>query len=82
MYSLNELVDYIHKKPIGHTQEWEKLRDRIYSPDHTAKSLRKLSGDIKDYFESDAPEEDKKKLMGYTEGLAILMDAVRKGLIK
>ena len=82
MYSLNELVDCIHEHPIGHTQDWEKLRDRIMSQKHNAKSLRELDKDVRAFFKSSAPEEDKIKLMSYTESLAILMDAVNKGLLK
>lgn len=67
---------------MGHDREWEKLRDRIMSQKHTAKSLLELDRDVKAFFKSAAPEEDKVKLMGYTESLAILMDAVNNGLLK
>jgi hypothetical protein len=67
---------------MGHDKEWEKLRDRIMSQKHTASSLRKLGRDVKDFFRSGAPQEDKIKLRGYAESLEILMDAVKNGLLK
>ena len=67
---------------IGHDKEWERLRDRIMSQKHTAKSLQELDRDVKAFFKSSASNEDKIKLMGYTESLAILMDAVNNGLLK
>lgn len=66
---------------IGHDKEWEKLRDRIISQKHTASSLRELDQDVKAFFKSNAPREDKISLMGYTESLAILMDAVNNNLL-
>ena len=81
MSSLRELLNYIKAHPIGHDKEWEKLRDRIMSQKHTASSLCELDRDVKDYLSSSAPEEDKNRLIGYTENLAILMDAVNNNLI-
>ena len=84
MSALQELLDYIHEHDelMSHDKKWEKLRDRIMSQKHTADSLRELDRDVKAFFRSNASREDKINLMGYTESLAILMDAVRKGLIK
>lgn len=81
MSSLRELINYIKTHPIGHDKEWEKLRDRIMSQKHTASSLRELDRDVKDFLSSSAPEEDKIRLIGYTENLAILMDAVNNNLM-
>ena len=67
---------------MGHDKEWEKLRDRIMSQKHTVDSLRELDRDVRRFFKSNAPKEDKIKLMGYTESLAILMDAVNNGLMQ
>lgn len=65
-----------------HDKEWEKLLDRIMSQKHTASSLRKHDRVVKDFFKSGAPQEDKIKLVGYTESLYILMDAINNGLLK
>ena len=84
MSSFEETIKELHQifEKMGHDREWEKLRDRIMSQKHTAASLRALDRDVKAFFKSSAPREDKVNLMGYTESLAILMDAVNKGLLK
>ena len=84
MTALQAFLKCIHdyNESTGHDKEWERLRDRIMSQKHTAKSLRELDRDVKAFFKSAAPEEDKIKLTGYTESLAILMDAVNNDLIK
>lgn len=84
MISFEEAIRELEniKASIGHDREWEKLRDRIMSQKHTAASLRELDRDVKAFFKSNATREDKVSLMGYTESLAILMDAIDKGLLK
>ena len=82
MSKLSELIDYIHSHPIEHEKEWEILRDRIMLQSHDASSIRELDKDVKDFFVSPVPEKDKEKLRGYTECLAILIDAVNEGMIK
>lgn len=47
----------------------------------TENKVRKLDRDVKDFFRYGVPQEDKIKLMGYTESLDILMNAVNNGLL-
>lgn len=72
MTSLSELLDAIHEfnAKIGHDKDWEKLRDRIMSSNASKEYWFKLLDDVEAFFSSNAPEEEKKQLRGYTERLA------------
>ena len=63
-------------------KEWERLRYRIMSNSHNAESIIQLRKDVDAFLKSEASSEDKKKLLRYTESLAILADAVDRGLMK
>ena len=77
MSGLDELLDAIRKynAEIGHEKDWEKLRDRIMSSNGSKEYWFTLLKDVKAFFASSAPEEEKEKLRGYTERLAIMIDA-------
>jgi len=75
MSRLSEVIEYIHKNPIGHEQEWEKLRDRIMSNNDSKEYWFTLLKDVEDFFDSNAPENQKKKLEEYMEHLGIMIDA-------
>lgn len=76
MYSANDLLEELKdiKASIGHEKEWEKLRDRIFSCATLSEDqILELDNDVKDFFKSKAPKEDKKQLMEYTESLNIMV---------
>ena len=72
MNALEKLIKTIKENPISHKKEWEQLRDRIMSVPMHKEDLLLLSRDIKEFFHSDATEEDKEHLRMYTECLSML----------
>ena len=60
--------------------EVDKLIERILSRERKSKEeLLQLEKDVRDFFRSDASDEDKRKLSGYTEGLSMICCAIREG---
>lgn len=63
-----------------HPEKWteaEKLRERIMSGKKSKEEWLQLREDVRAFFESDASEEDKKMLRGYTETLAMMCSAIK-----
>ena len=50
-----------------------------YLDDLTNQEILDLQQEIRDFFKSDEPEEDKEKLAGYTESLCMICSAIREG---
>ena len=61
----------------------EKLREKLTSNERqlSKQEYLDLSKEIDAFFASDAPEEDKKMLSGYTESLLMICSAIEQGLI-
>ena len=62
-----------------HPEKWteaEKLRERIMSGKKSREEWLQLRADVRTFFESDAPEEDKEMLSGYTETLVMMSSAI------
>lgn len=62
-----------------HPEKWteaETLRERIMSGKKSKDEWLQLRADVRTFFESDAPEEDKKMLSGYTETLSMMCSAI------
>ena len=62
-----------------HPEKWteaEKLRERIMSGKKSKEEWLQLREDVRAFFESDAPEEDKAMLGGYTETLVMMCSAI------
>ena len=58
----------------------EELFTRMhYLSELTNEEILELQEDIRDFFQSDEPEEDKKELFGYTENLTMVCNAIREG---
>ena len=58
----------------------EDLFNRYYYMDElTNEEILKLQQDIRDFFASDEPDDDKKELAGYTEHLSMVCCAIREG---
>lgn len=57
-------------------KEWSKLRKRIFSA-KTDEEIVKIVEDVKEFFKSDAPEEDKENLKKYIECLPMMLDSVK-----
>ncbi|MBD5089347.1 MAG: hypothetical protein HDT30_11165 [Clostridiales bacterium] len=58
-----------------------KLKDRILKGKKTNEEWLQLKKDVNDFFQSDASEEDKKMLGGYTESLNMICSAIEEGRI-
>ena len=66
------------------SSEAEKLRARLIlmiTGDKNREAIIRLHEDIEAFFLSEPSEEDKMMVMKYSESLAILYDAVKRGLI-
>ena len=62
-----------------HPEKWteaEKLCERIMSGKKSNEEWLQLREDVRAFFESDASEEDKEMLRGYTETLAMMCSAI------
>ena len=77
MSSLTELMGSIQKYNLkyGHEKEWEILRDRIMTSNDTKEYWFTLLKDVENFLKSSAPKSEKEKLRGYTERLAVMIDA-------
>ena len=62
-----------------HPEKWteaETLRERIMSGKKSKGEWLQLRADVRAFFQSDASEEDKRMLMGYTESLSMICSAI------
>nr|DAZ43250.1 MAG TPA: hypothetical protein [Caudoviricetes sp.] len=62
-----------------HPEKWteaEKLRERIMSGKKSKEEWLQLREDVRAFIASDAPEEDKAMLGGYTETLVMMCSAI------
>ncbi len=62
-----------------HPEKWteaETLRERIMSGKKSKDEWLQLRSDVRAFFQSDASEEDKRMLMGYTESLSMICSAI------
>lgn len=62
-----------------HPEKWteaETLRERIMSGKKSKEEWLQLRSDVRAFFQSDASEEDKRMLMGYTESLSMICSAI------
>lgn len=62
-----------------HPEKWteaETLRERIMSGKKSKDEWLQLRADVRAFFQSDASEEDKRMLMGYTESLSMICSAI------
>ena len=57
------------------------LIDRIMGSYDDPEEYYRIRDDVKNFLTSDASERDKNKVRGYTEHLAIMLDAVKKGML-
>ena len=67
-----------------HPENWteaERLRKRIFSKEKKSnEEWLQLRDEVRTFLKSDAPEEDKEMLRGYTESLAMICSAIEQGL--
>lgn len=66
----------------NHPERWteaERLRESIMSGEKSDEEWLKLRKEVQAFFQSDAPEEDKEMLRGYTETLEMICSAIREG---
>lgn len=61
--------------------EAEKLIYRMTHGKKTNDEYLKLQQDVRAFMASDALEEDKRAVMGYTESLSMICNAIREGLL-
>ena len=77
----DEFMKFVREKNEWHRhpEKWteaETLRERIMSGKKSKDEWLQLRADVRSFFESDAPEEDKKMLSGYTETLSMMCSAI------
>lgn len=74
---LKDIDEYNKKYTITeNSSEAEKLRHRIMNGKKSKDEWLQLRADVRSFFESDAPEKDKKMLSGYTETLVMMCSAI------
>ena len=61
--------------------EAEKLIYRMTHGKKTNEEYLKLQQDVRKFIASDASEEDKRAVGGYTESLCMICNAIREGLL-
>lgn len=69
-------------------EKWEnpqtEAEELIYRMTHGKKTndeYLRLQQDVRKFMASDALEEDKRSVMGYTESLSMICNAIREGLL-
>lgn len=78
---LRDIHAYEEKKSLERKTEAGKLVERIMSKKKTNEEWMKLKKDVNDFLISDAPDEDKRMLRGYTETLSMVCNAIEEGRI-
>ena len=58
------------------SSEAEKLRYRLMNGKKNKEEWLQLREDVRNFFKSDAPEEDKEMLLGYTESMSMICSAI------
>ena len=74
---LKDIEEYNKKFAITeNSSEAEKLRYRLMNGKKNKEEWLQLREDVRAFFKSDASEEDKRMLMGYTESLSMICTAI------
>ena len=74
---LKDIEEYNNKFAITeNSSEAEKLRYRLMNGKKNKEEWLQLREDVRAFFKSDASEEDKRMLMGYTESLSMICSAI------
>ena len=74
---LKDIEEYNKKFAITeNSSEAEKLRYRLMNGKKNKEEWLQLREDVRAFFKSDATEEDKRMLMGYTESLSMICSAI------
>ena len=74
---LKDIEEYNKKFAITeNSSEAEKLRYRLRNGKKNKEEWLQLREDVRAFFKSDASEEDKRMLMGYTESLSMICSAI------
>ena len=71
-----------HNEWRRHPERWteaERLREEIMSSNKTNEEWLALQEEVREFFQSDASEEDKQLVQGYTEALSMICSAIRAG---
>lgn len=74
---LKDIEEYDKKYSINeNSSEAEKLRYRLMNGKKSKEEWLQLREEVRAFFKSDASEEDKRMLMGYTESLSMICSAI------
>lgn len=74
---LKDIEEYNKKYSINeNSSEAEKLRYRLMNGEKSKEEWLQLREEVRAFFKSDASEEDKRMLMGYTESLSMICSAI------
>lgn len=71
-----------HNEWRRHPERWteaERLCEEIMSSQKTNEEWLALQEEVQNFFQSDASEDDKQLVRGYTESLAMVCSAIREG---
>lgn len=69
----------------SHPERWtevEKIRERIITSGKSKDEYLELREEVRRFLKSDASEEDKKMLLGYTELLQMACSTVEQDILK
>lgn len=74
---LKDIEEYNKKYAITeNSSEAEKLRYRLMNGKKSKEEWLQLREDVRNFLKSDAPKEDKKMLLGYTESMSMICSAI------
>ena len=68
-----------------HPEKWtraEMLREEIIGDKKSNEEYLELQKEVIEFLRSDASDEDKKMIRGYTESLSMICNAIRDGILK
>lgn len=80
---LKDIEDYKRKYTITeNSSEAEKLVARIQAKKYSKEEFFEVEKDVIAFLKSDASEEDKQTVCGYTESLHMICSAIREGQLE
>lgn len=77
---LLKVIDEYNKKYTitENSSEADKLRYRLMNGKKTKEEWLQLREEVRDFLQSDAPEKDKRMLLGYTESMSMICSAIEE----
>lgn len=77
---IKTIEEYNKKYTITeNSSEADKLIAKMYEKKYTKEEYFEVEEEVRTFLKSDVSEEEKQKVLGYTEALAMLCSAIREG---